>query len=107
MAGNLIWGNPQAQAVQRIFDELYEQTKGERDYKAFLDKCVQLGFLLTIPPDGDKVDVAVSINICDLVWRKLARETLVKSTKVMAEIDDKARKDLPDWRAALSAKPVK
>jgi hypothetical protein len=104
MAGNMIWGDKQSEAIRRIAAELYEQTKGIQGHKAYLGKCEELGFNLTIPQKGDQIDVVVSINICDMVWRKIDKEhtgTEVERTeKKMNQLNEEGSKS---WREGIAA----
>jgi hypothetical protein len=106
MAGDMIWGEKQAEAIRRISEQAYELTKDIDDhnqYEEFTKRLEASGFVYDI--QGYDPAVTVSIAISTDVWIRLMKAGRVakvnKTTEAMDKIDEESRGEVPDWRGAI------
>ena len=96
MAGNMIWGEKQAEAIRRISEQAYELAKGIEDhnqYEEFKKLMEGAGFVFSFK--GNDPSVNVCVTICTDVWNRLMKASRVakvnKTTKAMDKIDEENR----------------
>ena len=100
MAGNMIWGEKQAEAIRRISEQAYELAKGIDDhnqYEEFKKLMEGAGFVFDLK--GNDPSVNVCVTICTDVWNRLMKAGRVakvnKTTKAMNKIDEENRRKMP------------
>ena len=106
MAGNMIWGEKQAEAIRRISEQAYDLTKDISDhnqYEEFTKRMEEAGFVFDLK--GDDPSVNVCVTICTDVWNRLMKAgggaKVSETTKAMDKIDEENRGKMPDWRGAI------